>query len=152
MAGTLRDGPERFGCAVVDSPLHCGDQRGWITIRFKDPATEVWFVRDVECGGAWVGALAGSIDLNRVKTSCLTPDFFPYLLAHEFGHALGFNHVSDRSAVMGGHYGATFNQAEQYHARLAYEVGRGRPYCGWPFSARCQSRAFPPVTPRFVVD
>ena len=26
---------------------------------------------------------------------------------------------------------------ESYHARLAYQVGRGAQYCGWPFNAAC---------------
>ena len=33
-----------------------------------------------------------------------------------------------------------FTEQEKYHARLAYEVGRGATYCGWPFQARCARR------------
>lgn len=30
-----------------------------------------------------------------------------------------------------------FTQRERYHAQLAYEVGRGAAYCGWPFGSVC---------------
>ena len=30
-----------------------------------------------------------------------------------------------------------FTDRERYHAQLAYEVGRGAAYCGWPFSSAC---------------
>ena len=51
---------------------------------------------------------------------------------------MGFFHVADRSAVMNSRaIRSTFNATEQYHARLAYEVGRVHQYCGWPFSRAC---------------
>ena len=54
---------------------------------------------------------------------------------HEVGHAFGFWHVTDFKAAMwnGSGFAIEFNAQEQYHARLAYEVGRGQPYAGWPF-------------------
>ncbi len=30
-----------------------------------------------------------------------------------------------------------FSAQELYHSRLAYEVGRGATYCGWPFQRVC---------------
>ena len=30
-----------------------------------------------------------------------------------------------------------FTERERYHAQLAYEVGRGAAYCGWPFDPGC---------------
>ena len=49
----------------------------------------------------------------------------------------GFWHVTDFKAAMwngGGYKRLSFNAQEEYHARLAYEVGRGQRYAGWPFS------------------
>ena len=55
---------------------------------------------------------------------------------------MGFHHVLDPTAVMDlnpiGNYPTTFNAREQFHAQLAYKVGRGARYCGWPFSAACE--------------
>ena len=53
---------------------------------------------------------------------------------------MGFFHVADRSAIMSTDVytgRSTFNATEQYHARLAYKVGRVHQYCGWPFSRAC---------------
>ena len=93
------------------------------------------------CGRARVGANPGTIWLNADNTDCLDLETF----SHEFGHALGFFHVDPRlyhNAVMRpswardrGEY--RFSAQEKYHARLAYEVGRGHEYCGWPFQRIC---------------
>ena len=49
------------------------------------------------------------------------------------GHDVGLYHTSDPSAVMHPRGKAlNFNAREQYHAQLAYEIGPGAPYCGWP--------------------
>ena len=53
---------------------------------------------------------------------------------------MGFFHVADPTTIMTSEVYTgrdTFNASEQYHARLAYEVGRGNAYCGWPFQASC---------------
>ena len=73
-------------------------------------------------------------------------------IPHEFGHAMGFFHVEDRTAIMakGVWNGqSTFSPREQYHARLAYEVGPDHEYCGWPFQRKCATpkRGFRTVAP-----
>ena len=59
------------------------------------------------------------------------------------GMRWGSLHVADPTAIMASEVSTgrdTFNASEQYHARLAYEVGRGNAYCGWPFQASCTQR------------
>ena len=114
------------------------DRHGWIRV-IPD------WMEDGVCGRAAVGQNPGHIQLNAAFAVCLDLEVF----AHELGHALGFRHVDPqrfRQAVMKprgwranqGQY--QFSAREVYHARLAYEVGRGQRYCGWPFSATCFPR------------
>ena len=68
---------------------------------------------------------------------------------------MGFRHVE--FGVMGfGELGdTTFTAREQYHAQLAYEVGRGHEYCGWPFQRSCATPKRVPRTlgvARVVID
>ncbi len=115
-----------------------GERRGWIRV-IPD------WMEDGVCGRAAVGQNPGRIRLNAASAVCLDLEVF----AHELGHALGFRHVDPQrfpQAVMKtrgwranqGQY--RFSAREVYHARLAYEVGRGQRYCGWPFSPTCFSR------------
>ena len=59
---------------------------------------------------------------------------------------MGFKHVLSANAVMAdfGNLADTFSAREQFHAQLAYKIGRGARYCGWPFSASCLSRPSAP--------
>lgn len=84
------------------------------------------------CGRARVGADPGRIWMSP---TCISGEFSLLgLFTHELGHAFGFMHVSDNSAAMWlGAERPGFNAQEEYHARLAYEAGRGQPYAGWPF-------------------
>ena len=125
---------------------------GWITIVFDRPPYEV--PRGDACGRARVGANSPDytgriwIYLTRLGDTCYTgydPDkrYLGSTLFHEVGHALGFFHVRDADAIMcasGDCRGApiSFSAREQYHARLAYRIGRGyREYCGWPLRVAC---------------
>ena len=115
------------------------ERRGWITVRFITPEEDPDLAEGA-CGRATVGADPGNIWIVR-HPNCLP--HFPELFAHEFGHAFGFFHVTDRNTVMAkGVYNGIdrFTAREVYHARLAYEVGRGQRYCGWPFSPTCFPR------------
>ena len=113
------------------------------SIRIRVGALANYFI----CGQANIGADGGLLEISN-RDICVTNDFFPHLFAHELGHAFGFYHVSDRSAVMYARQGEAYsdgpvpdnyNVQETYHARLAYEVGRGEPYIGWPLSTSAES-------------
>ena len=104
------------------------EEEGWIAVVFER--------LNAACGRAWVGADPGRIWMSP---NCFSGEgSFLSTFAHEVGHAFGFWHVSDYKAVMwhgAGYTGVRFNAQEEYHARLAYEAGRGQPYRGWPFAA-----------------
>ena len=55
------------------------------------------------------------------------------VLAHEFGHALGFGHVDDPASLMNAAYsaGASWTDRESIHAQVAYEIGPGVQYPGF---------------------
>ena len=88
------------------------------------------------CGRARIGADPGRIWMSPPCFSLSDEGALITLFAHEVGHAFGFHHVSDYKAVMRKGalgYRPGFTAPEEYHARLAYDVGRGHPYVGWPF-------------------
>ena len=126
----------------IESGIGDRTRRGWITVRFVTQEEEP-DISEGACGRARVGGDPGNIWIIRRARGnrlCVDPYYFPELFAHEFGHAMGFFHVEDRTAIMatGVWNGqSTFSPREQYHARLAYEVGRGHEYCGWPFQRSC---------------
>ena len=115
---------------------------GWITVRFVTEEEEPE-IAEAHCGAAQVGADPGNIWIvrrARGNSNCVSDRFFPKLFAHEVGHALGFRHVEDRRAIMAPSIYTdrdTYTATEKYHARLAYQVGRGHRYCGWPFQRAC---------------
>ena len=101
------------------------EEQGWISVVFER--------LNAACGRARVGADPGRI---RMSPDCFSGEgSFLDTFTHEVGHAFGFWHVTDFKAAMwnGSGFAIEFNAQEQYHARLAYEVGRGQPYAGWPF-------------------
>ena len=128
----------------IESGIGDRIRAGWITVRFVTQEEEP----EVRCGRAARGDDPGSIWIGWIsrdgtrEVNCVHDLYFPQLFAHEFGHAMGFSHVADpdRTAIMAAGISTptdTFNASEQYHARLAYEVGRGHKYCGWPFQRSC---------------
>ena len=134
----------------IEGGLADRNEQGWITIVFDTPPHEV--DSSNACGRARAGANPGRIWLyldsrGRPRLNCGQGNFQIYTIMHEIGHALGFFHVRDGRTIMapgGGSYSGTgsyptvFTAAEQYHARLAYRVGRGwRDYCGWPLRVAC---------------
>lgn len=115
---------------------------GWITVYVIDDPHR-------SCDAfASVGSVAGAvwIDINT-ESDQRTCNLKPF--AHEMAHAFGLLHAC---SDVPGHCGTiglsidsvtrdiTFDPIVQYHSQLAYEVGRLRPYCGWPFGESCLDR------------
>ena len=114
-----------------------GDREGWITVRFvtREEHPDIGSI----CGLATPGSDPGSIWIARDNEECFRNGYFRRLFAHELGHAFGLWHVADHAAMMSeaGNDVEWFTDRERYHAQLAYQVGRGAAYCGWPFGAAC---------------
>ena len=130
----------------ITSGSHDVRRDGWITIRAssEEDDPDFWEADDAEhfvCGTARVGALRGSIWLNSdrittvpLRNKCLLAP----LVIHEIGHSMGFFHVSGSRDVMATLLDDSldsFTSREQYHAQLAYELGRYTPYTDGPLSA-----------------
>ena len=123
---------------IVTTGPEDAERDGWVTIEFlteqDDP--DYWESDDPEavvCGRARVGAVRGLIVLNSSQISETMCQLDP-LTRHEVGHALGFFHVRGNRDVMTASQNDThhFTSRERYHAQLAYELGRFRPYTSGP--------------------
>ena len=99
---------------------------GWVDV--LPLGREIWDGRPV-CGAARVGRTEGQILINtdRLEHCDLLP-----LAMHEVGHALGFFHVLNLGDYVMSptltEIPAVFTETEQFHARLAWELGRGAPF------------------------
>ena len=135
---------QRYSGRIESGTEHLGERLGWITVRYFTDAD-----RYGSCGFSRVGTDPNAIFINHDCVKRRGVNAIAYLkntFVHEFGHAMGFKHVLSANAVMAdfGNLSDTFSAREQFHAQLAYKIGRGARYCGWPFSASCLSRPSAP--------
>ena len=135
---------QRYSGRIESGTEHLGERLGWITVRYFTDAD-----RYGSCGFSRVGTDPNAIFINHDCVKRRGVNAIAYLkhtFVHEFGHAMGFKHVLSANAVMAdfGNLADTFSAREQFHAQLAYKIGRGARYCGWPFSASCLSRPSAP--------
>ena len=81
------------------------------------------------CGAAGVGLTEGVALINVERLDAC--DLYP-LAMHEVGHALGFFHVLNLGDYIMSprltEIPPVFSEGEQFHAQLAWELGRGAPY------------------------
>ena len=133
---------QRYTGRIESGTEHVSERVGWINVRYFTDADG-----HGRCGFTRVGEDPNSIFLNHDCAKRRGPNAITYLknvFVHEFGHAMGFMHVQDPNAIMAAvnnwlaNPAATFSAREQFHAQLAYRVGRGARYCGWPLSAECE--------------
>lgn len=153
----------------IEGGLVDRNETGWITVVFDTPPHE----NDSSgfCGYARIGENPGRIWLHldsrgrpmESRTgNCGYGNYQIKTIMHEIGHAMGFQHVEDGRAIMhpgggaysgSGRYPTVFTAREQYHAQLAYRVGRGwRDYCGWPLRVACGELPRRGAAPRMLIE
>ena len=105
------------------------DQYGWVDIVAVQDDSWDGCARRAPCGAALVGVTEGIalINVDRLRDCDL------YALAmHEIGHTLGFFHVLNIGDYVMSPFltdiPPVFSEGEQFHAQLAWELGRGAPY------------------------
>ncbi|MYB36792.1 MAG: hypothetical protein F4Y26_05240 [Gammaproteobacteria bacterium] len=113
-------------------------QEGWITIQVYDRPDESCHAFGTVGPPRGIVWLDVNIEPGPGQSHCNLRPF-----AHEMTHALGFWHArgSFEITIAGTETAPgdiTYNDRIQYHARLAYDAGPDRPYCGWPWSEACQ--------------
>ena len=102
------------------------DEYGWVDVV---PLGSAFWEGRPPCGAAAVGATEGLILINTDRLDDC--DLLPVTM-HEVGHALGFYHVLNLGDYLMSplltEIPAVFTETEQFHARLAVELGRGAPF------------------------
>ena len=106
------------------------DEYGWVDVI---PLGNAFWEGRPPCGAAAVGATEGLILINTDRLDDC--DLLPVTM-HEVGHALGFYHVLNLGDYLMSplltEIPAVFTETEQFHARLAIELGRGARYTADP--------------------
>ena len=102
------------------------NRAGWVDIW---PVGDEWFGGNGPCAAALPGEPAGWIVIN---VDSLGYCDLASVAVHEVGHALGFFHVLDfGDYIMSPHLSAIppeFSEAERFHTKLAWDLGRGLPF------------------------
>ena len=112
------------------------DRTGYVTFVFREED------QNTSCGRADIGPPSARVILVLQDRCVSARTRLLALVAHELGHAMGLYHVADTRSVMymSNRDVTRFTDREQYHSQLAYDVGHGRRYCGWPYSESCQGQ------------
>lgn len=127
---------ERF-TGEITSGRGIRDEYGWVDV--VPVGTEI-LGGPSSCGGANVGRTEGLMVINMERLDAC--DLYAVTM-HEVGHALGFFHVLNlgdfiMSPILT-EIPAVFSETEQFHAQLAWELGRGVPYTPDPRKASSSS-------------
>ena len=115
------------------------DENGWVDIIAVE--NDFWERPRGPCGAAGVGLTEGIalINVERLDACGLYP-----VAMHEVGHALGFFHVLNLGDYMMSPFlteiPPVFSEGEQFHAQLAWELGRGAPYTPDPRKTSSSTR------------
>ena len=115
------------------------DHNGWVDIIAVE--NDFWERPRGPCGAAGIGRTEGIalINVERLDDCGLYP-----VAMHEVGHALGFFHVLNLGDFMMSPILAeippVFSEGEQFHAQLAWELGRGAPYTPDPRKTSSSTR------------
>ena len=103
------------------------DQYAWVDIIAVQD--DFWESGRAPCGAAGVGLTEGVAVIN--VDSLRVCDLYAVAM-HEIGHVLGFFHVLNLGDYTMSPFltdiPPVFSEGEQFHAQLAWELGRGAPY------------------------